>query len=58
MQKLIAKVKVWVIIQLIKSLDVSPRHPNRHPILDPEHIDCALTDLRENREEVVGYGFK
>ncbi len=58
MQKLKAKIKIWIIIQLVKRLDPSPRHPNRHYILDPSHIDEVLVLLRENTESVLGYGLR
>jgi hypothetical protein len=56
MQKFKAMVKIWVIIQLVKRLEVSPRHPRRHKILEEEVLDEVLVLLRTNREEVVGYG--
>lgn len=51
---LVAKLKVWLAIQLVKSLEVSPRHPNRTRMLDDSDIDEALMCLRENVGNVVG----
>lgn len=53
---LVAKLKIWIIIQLVKTLEVSPRHPNRYPALDPSDIDDALCTLRENKVGIIGYG--
>ncbi len=56
MQKLKAIIKIWIIIQLVKRLDVTVRHPKRYAILDPLLLDEVLVLLRENTANVVGYG--
>ena len=58
MQKLIAKIKIWIIIQMVKNFDVTVRHPERYAILDPSLVDEVLVLLRENKSNIVGYGLK
>lgn len=51
---LVAKFKIWLAIQLVKSLDVTPAHPKRPSVMDPADIDEALVCLRENTVNVLG----
>ena len=51
---LVAKIKIWLAIQLVKSLEVSPRHPKRFRILPEDAIDDALCALRDNNQDISG----
>ena len=51
---MVAKFKVWLIIKLVKSLEVSPRHPKRTPALPEEDIDEVLVAMRNNYFNIAG----
>ena len=53
----IAKFKLWLIIHLVKMLDISPRRRPNRPDTGVD-VDLVLMELRNNKWEVVGYGLK